>query len=278
MTAQRFLGIDLAWGVHTAARPARETALVLLDDHGRVLDAGWCRGVEAVVSWVDDRVEGEDVLAFVDAPLVVDNPTGQRTCEKQVGQRYWRSQVFANSTSLTSPHDAGLRLRAALEERGWRYDAGWNGPAASGRVISECYPYTAIVGVDELGYEERPRYKRKPRSVRSSEWSQLRAQECDELIRRVAALVDAPVPLDLASHPVTASLVDAPSPTAEGPYKHREDLLDAAICAWTAAYWHRFGLERCQVLGDALGTSGSATIIAPAKPGQRPLEPSLAGV
>lgn len=62
-----------------------------------------------------------------------------------------------------------------------------------------------------------------------------------------------------------------PSPERDAPYKHREDLLDALLCAWTAALWHRHGLARCQVLGEeapaAPGTT--ATIIAPARPEQR---------
>jgi predicted RNase H-like nuclease len=67
-------------------------------------------------------------------------------------------------------------------------------------------------------------------------------------------------------------LLDEPSPVDEGPYKHREDLLDAALCAWTAAIWHRHGDRRTQVLGataepDAEGRR--ATIVAPARPEQR---------
>ena len=52
----------------------------------------------------------------------------------------------------------------------------------------------------------------------------------------------------------------------------REDLLDAAICAWTAALWHRHGDRRCQVLGGVEhdGAGGPiATMITPARPGQR---------
>lgn len=43
--------------------------------------------------------------------------------------------------------------------------------------------------------------------------------------------------------------MEDPSPLADRPYKSREDLLDAAICAWTAAYWRRHSRSRCAVLG-----------------------------
>ena len=93
---------------------------------------------------------------------------GQRPCEKEVSQRYWRWRVAANSTNLGSRNLAGVTLREALADRGWRYDDGRAGPPQSpGRVFSECYPYTTIVGANELGYvDERPRYKRKPRRMR----------------------------------------------------------------------------------------------------------------
>jgi hypothetical protein len=88
----------------------------------------------------------------------------------------------------------------------------------------------------------------------------------------MAALPVAEDPLDLRSHAVTAALLDEPSPLEQGPYKHREDLLDAALCAWTAAIWHRHGEARTQVLGataepDAEGRR--PTIVAPARPEQR---------
>ncbi len=61
-----------------------------------------------------------------------------------------------------------------------------------------------------------------------------------------------------------------PSPLNDTAFKHREDLVDALLCAWTAALWSRHGTDRCQVLGPT--GSGTAepvpTIIAPARPEQ----------
>ncbi len=211
-------------------------------------------------------------LAFVDAPLVVDNPTDQRPCERQVGQRYGRWKVSANSTNQSSPRQAGVLLRAEMTKSGWVYDDGRHGLPAGGLVMSECYPYTTLVGAVELGYgQERPTYKRRPARVPTAEWRAVRAQACDELIRRLAALDAAEPPLRLSSHPVSHRLVDEPSPQEERGYKHREDLIDALLCAWTAAFWARHGLDRCQVLGaDTTAPAGSApTIIAPARPEQR---------
>ena len=132
------------------------------------------------------------------------------------------------------------------------------------------YPYTTLVGAPELGYDqERPIYKRKPKSVPSSEFRALRASNCDGLVRRLAALRGADPPLDLTSHAVTRALVDEASPIDDRLYKHREDLIDAALCAWTGLLWLNHGLTRCQVLGIGDTATPVATIIAPARPKQR---------
>lgn len=273
----RFLGVDLAW---SEREPCNETGVVALEPSGRVVAAGWCRGVAEVVDWMTALAQ-PDTLAFIDASLLVTNPSGQRPCETEVARHYGRWKVAANATNLGTPHQAGAALKARLEALGWAYDDGLAGPpsSGSGRRFSESFPYTTLVGVAELGYDrERPRYKRQPRGMRAAEYRPLRAGVCDDLIARVAALADADPPLHLGSHPVTAELISEPSPLTETAYKHREDLLDAALCAWTASLWARHGLARCQVLGPK-GPSPAATIIAPARPEQRcqghpPLGPS----
>ena len=184
-----------------------------------------------------------------------------------MSQLYWRWGVAANSTNLGSRNLAGVTLRAALADRGWRYDDGSAGPPLSlGHVFSECYPYTTIVGAHELGYvDERPRYKRKPRRMRVGDFRPLRARECDALIRRVASLKRTDPPMSLDTHSETRRLVTEQSPLNDADYKHREDLLDATVCAWTAALWARWGEARCQVLGlDKPPRDGMrAAIIAP---------------
>jgi predicted RNase H-like nuclease len=269
-----FLGVDLAWRESSAERVASDSGVVALSQRGKVVAAGWTVGIDETLDWIDD-VADTDTLLFVDAPLVVDNPTGQRLCETQVGQRYGRWQVFANSTNLSTPRLGGVRLRRELETRGWQYSDGRTGPPQAGRSVSECYPYTALVGVEELGYDkERPRCKRPPKGMARGDWRRMRATVCDDLIRRVASLTATDPPLDLTSHVETFRLLQDLSPEADKPYKRREDLLDAVLCAWTALFWWRHALLRSQVLGipPAAVSSPLATIIAPARPEQRPLQ------
>ncbi|MGH9270322.1 MAG: DUF429 domain-containing protein [Ilumatobacteraceae bacterium] len=257
------LGIDLAWGEGDGRRPPNETGVVATDGRGRVLDAGWTRGVEATAQWME-RWASADAVAMVDAPLVVDNATGMRECEREVGRRYGRWKVAANCSNLGMAALAGVSLVRRAAADGWRYAAGDHGPPTTGRHLFEVYPYTTLVGAPELGYAEaRPVYKRRPTRLSPAEFRVARATVCDDLVRRLVDLRAADPPIDLACHPVTAALVGEPTPLVDRQVKHREDLIDAVLCAWTGLLWLRHGLARCQVLG------ADATIIAPARPEQR---------
>jgi predicted RNase H-like nuclease len=265
----RVIGIDYAWREASDTKDANETGLVALDPSGTVIEAGWAQGQAQTIAWVE-RLALPDTLLMIDAPLVVTNATGQRLCEKQVGQRYGRWKVAANSTNLGSPRLAGVSLLQALEDRGWSYHDGRSGPPSAGRHVAEVYPYTTLVGAAELGYDkERPVYKRKPPHMRVAEFRPKRAVVCDDLIQRLLILARLDPPLDIRSHPTTRLLVEEASPEDDGPYKHREDLIDACHCAWTGLLWLRHGEERCQVLGAEDSGTPVATIIAPAWPEQR---------
>ena len=99
-------------------------------------------------------------------------------------------------------------------------------------------------------------------------WHPPRSAACARLVSALAGLETADPPLHLRSHETTAQLLDEPSPLASRAYKHREDLLDAVICAWTGLVWLRHGFERCQVLGLTDDPSPAASIFAHCRPEQ----------
>ncbi|GAA4267102.1 DUF429 domain-containing protein [Frondihabitans peucedani] len=272
-----FVGVDLAWAEGSATRPANETGLCVIDPAGRVLDAGWERGVEAVASWILRATttggEPQAAVVAIDAPLVVPNATGMRESEKQVGRAYGRWKVAANASNQALKWLGGVTLRDRLEGAGFRVVSGMADPAPVDRVMFECYPYTTIVGIEELGYDdERPRYKRLPKGVAPALARADRAVATDELVRRLRRLETLDPPLLLGSHPLTKTLIDEPAPLPGPAHKHREDLIDAAICAWTASLWFRHGEARVQILGrdDPQDPAGRpATIVAPTRESQR---------
>ena len=176
-----------------------------------------------------------------------------RECEKEIGRRYGRWKVSANASNLGLPGTlAGVVLVAELTATGGASPSGHDGPPARGRWLYESFPYLALVGAAELGYDvERPIYKRKPRHARRVPTSACCAPRTPT--RSSGASPRGDPPIDLRSHPVTAALLDEPTPLADRAAKHREDLLDAVLCAWTGLLWLHHGLDRCQVLGDAEG-------------------------
>ena len=196
----RVIGIDLTWREGTTDRVANETGVIAVEQTGEVIDAGWTCGTAETLAWID-RAASPSTLLMVDGPLVVSNANGQRLCEREVGQRYWRWKVSANSTNLASRRLAGVRLLKGLTEGGWIYDDGCDGPPVGGRHVVEMYPYTTVVGARELGYEiERPVYKRKPRGMRVAEFRPRRAEVCDDLVQRLTAL-------SAADHHSTCALI-----------------------------------------------------------------------
>jgi hypothetical protein len=86
----------------------KETGVVAAESDGKIVAAGWTTGVEETVAWAHTHATDASML-FVDALLVVLNADKQRSCEKQVRQRYGRWKVSANSTNLASPRLAGRR-------------------------------------------------------------------------------------------------------------------------------------------------------------------------
>lgn len=171
----------------------------------------------------------------------------KRACG-HASDRWARDTVDGRSrqTVRTSARPASGEWRSgrSLGAVGWRYDSGFEGPTTSGRIVSECYPYTTLVGAEEFGFDvERPRYKRSPKGMKAAEFRPLRSAACDVVIQRLGGLVHTDPPLVLESHPLGSSLLSEPSPCLDREYKHREDLIDAILCAWTGLLWTRFGFS-----------------------------------
>jgi Protein of unknown function (DUF429) len=218
----RYLGVDLAWGEGSDVKPANRSGVVAVESSGMISHADWTIGLDATIDCIESH-SVDHTLLFVDAPLVITNTSGSRLADRQTGQRYGRWWVSANSVNLNSPRKAGVHLRERLEALGWRYSDGRDGPPSSGWVLSECYPYTAIVGAPELGYhDKRPGYKRASKGTPAAEAWPIRTAACDELIGRVAGLAKFDPPVDLTSHVETKRLIDEHSPAGWRDYKPRE--------------------------------------------------------
>ena len=266
----RVLGVDLAWG-EGASAGTNETGVVAVDRPARILDAGWAAAsTRPRRGWRPGRRRHDR-----DGRRPARRLQPDRACGRASGGRTALRPLEGLGQRLQPrPSGAGRRRSLpALAADGWRCADGRDGPPHAGRWLYEVFLYTTLVGAAELGYDaERPVYKRRPRLLTPAAFRRSGLPTRDELVRRLDGLRHADPPIDLRSHPATAALRDEPTPLADRAVKHREDLIDAVLCAWTGLLWLRHGLARCQVLGgdDVPGPDGSvATILAPARPSQR---------
>src|SRR5680860_174592 len=100
-----FVGVDLAWG-QTA-----KTGLAALDDEGRLLSVTDAVTDEDITAYLQTWTEGPAVVAF-DAPMIVNNETGNRPCERLVGRYFGRYHAFCHSANLSNPaFAAGTRAQ-----------------------------------------------------------------------------------------------------------------------------------------------------------------------
>jgi hypothetical protein len=79
----RFLGIDLAWGEGSEVKPAHDSGVVALDQSGEVADAGWTSGLAPTQAWIEEFAQA-DTLLFIDAPLIVNNPSGSACARRKL--------------------------------------------------------------------------------------------------------------------------------------------------------------------------------------------------
>lgn len=228
------VGVDLAWqsakNTSAAAVGTLQGSTLTVHDLREDLDS-----VDAVLGFVaaHPNVAG---LA-IDAPLIINNRTGQRACERELGRVYGARKAACHPSNLSLyPEPSSVDLSQRLATNGFGHLAA---PADSPWQI-ECYPHPAIIEI--FGLAERHRYKKG--NVEAKRHGQI---SLAGLVRR------------LASSPVLRLRVDARFNSFLNPsdigakrgaaLKRNEDALDAIVCAYIAALY-AVGAD-CSVYGDA---------------------------
>ncbi|MDT5071905.1 MAG: hypothetical protein QOH82_1225, partial [Mycobacterium sp.] len=107
-----FVGLDLAWGER------KPTGVAVVDDAGKLLYLGVAQDDTSIRAAIAPYVNGDCLVAF-DAPLVVNNPTGQRPSEAALNRDFAKFEAGAHPTNTGKPEFAGTpraaRLAAALD-------------------------------------------------------------------------------------------------------------------------------------------------------------------
>lgn len=240
-----FAGVDLAW----AGR--NPTGVAVLDAGGGLVDLTAVRDDEQVLAALAPYIRGDCVVAF-DAPLVVNNPTGQRPAEAALNRDFRRFEAGAHPANTGKPEFAdgprAARLARAL-------DLDIDPLSTAARRAIEVYPHPATVVLFRL--ERTLKYKAKP----GRDLDQLRS-ELLLLMDGIERLAHAAVPLRVDGHDGWAELRRrVVAAQRKSDLRRAEDPVDAVVCAYVALYAQRRP-DRTTIYGD----SATGHIVTPALP------------
>ncbi len=229
-------GIDLAW---TAHRPSGLCTIVAGPREARM--ASLRTEVVTPVSLAHELAGlGGDVVAAIDAPLVVEDG---RYAERALGRvfgRYHAGAYTASEAFLTRMNGlAGPLLAAELSARGFGLDPLAITPGGHGRFAFEMYPHAAHVAL--FGLDHILRYKKGPVDARR------------EQLRRYQLLLGEEVERSRLDGGADLARVLAPAAVdVRGrELKSLEDQLDAVTCALVALRAWRMGPAGFVVFGCA---------------------------
>ncbi|WP_041430564.1 DUF429 domain-containing protein [Synechococcus sp. PCC 6312] len=226
-----FLGVDLGWvsGASGLCSLAWDSSQLRLMDLRCEID------LEAVLAWVESWLpDNAPGLVAVDAPTLIPNATGMRTCDRQAHQRLGRYNAGCY------PANQGLSFAARtvgfselLRERGFNH-APIIQAREPGRYQIEVFPHAGTVQLFNLN--QIIKYKKGRIAARQAGLNQLR----NLILEKFPQLHP---PLEIAELP------EIPAQVSLKQLKAIEDQLDALICAYMGAYWWAWGLEKNWVLG-----------------------------
>lgn len=218
------IGIDQAW---QSEKNTSAAAVGKLD--GNALSIHELRKDLDSIGAIMEFVGGyPDVMGLAtDAPLIINNLTGQRSCEKELSQVYGARKASCHTSNLTLyPTAPSVELGNRLVRHGYSH----LGRPQDSRWQVECYPHPAIIEMFGLG--ERLPYKKG--KVADKKQGQIKLAG---LIRRLA---DSPV-LGLSVDPRFDSYLEEFSIANKrgAALKKNEDTLDAIICTYIAGLYAR---------------------------------------
>jgi predicted RNase H-like nuclease len=228
----KFLGIDLGWRSGASGL----CCLSWQDNQLQLLDIDRRETIEDILLWIDTWLPlNEPGIIAVDAPTLIPNATGMRLADKLTHKHFGRYHAGCYPANLNRPFaQRTVEFGLSLEARGFAH-APVIEPKQLGRFQIEVFPHPAIVNLFKL--ERILKYKKGKLSERRVELIKLRQFILDDLPTLQPSLKLSVLP---------------EVPFSGLALKTLEDELDSLICAYVAAHWWYWGLERNLVLGDYL--------------------------
>ena len=215
-----FVGLDLAWGERNP------TGVAVIDDKGALVQVSAQTDDASILATIRPYV-ADDCVVGVDAPLIVTNPKGNRSCEAALNKDFAKFQAGAHPSNTGKPEFAngtrGGRLATAT-------DLDLDPFSPRPRRVLEVYPHAASVALFRLG--RTLKYKdKKGRKLEKMQSELLR------LMTLIEGLKDADVPLQVAGHDDWKHLRrSVETATRKSELRRAEDPIDAVLCAYVALY------------------------------------------
>ncbi len=236
----KFLGIDLGWSSGASGLCCLEWSAGYL----HLLDLDRQQTTVDILNWVDKwAAPTQPAMIAVDAPTLIPNLTGMRLPDKLTHSHFGRYHAGCYPANLGRPFaQRTVEFGLSLEARGFTH-APLITPQALGRFQIEVYPHPAIVHL--FGLTRILKYKKGKLAERRLELMRLR-----QYILDILPTLEPTLNLSSSSLPLGASFLPE-IPATGAALKAVEDQLDSLICAYVAAHWWYWGIERNWVLGDA---------------------------
>lgn len=248
----KFVGIDLGW----QSQPSGLCCLIWQDNVLRLSELHRLEAIPDVLAWVDQRVGSEEsAVVAVDAPTLIPNATGMRLPDRLAHQYFGRYHAGCYPANLGRPFaNRTVSFGLNLEAKKFIH-APVIQPQQPGRYQIEVFPHPATIHLFNL--ERILKYKKGRVAERQAELIKLR----NYILSVLPTLEPA---LQFSTELVHSFLTDIPQTSHT--LKALEDKLDSLICAYVAAHWWYWGLERNWVLGAATPEESCITgyIIVPA--------------
>jgi predicted RNase H-like nuclease len=248
-----FVGLDLAWG------EKNHTGVAAIDADGRLLHVGAAQddaGIEAAIA----PFTQDECLVAIDAPLIVNNPTGYRECETALNRDFQRFEAGARPAYTDKPEFKDPRATRLATSLALDMDP----TSSAARRAIEVYPHPATVVLFNL--EKTLKYKRGAFADRQ--------RELLKLMTLIEGL-DNETPRLRANRSVSWVELRRRVEAATRPSQldRDEDPVDAVICAYVALYWYHRP-EDVTIYGDfasgyIVTPTLTTTTVAPERRGSR---------
>lgn len=238
----KFVGIDLGW----SSRPSGLCCLEWTDQQLQLIDLDRIEAIADILTWIDTRVKlDEPAIIAVDAPTLIPNATGMRLPDKLSHKYFGKYHAGCYPANQNLPFaERTVKFGLELEARGFAHAPDIE-PQKLGRYQIEVFPHPAIVNL--FGLDRILKYKKGKLAERHLELTKLY-----QYITNILPTLKPPLNLSLSSlRPQRLCGSFPPAiPHTSAALKAVEDRLDSLICAYVAAHWWYWGLQRNWVLGD----------------------------